>query len=62
MVIQLPRHSRQMSCDDITRYTDVYLDNEFCDEDRAEFEAHLAQCSACTQRIEHQRQLRRTIR
>ncbi len=51
-----------MSCDDITRYTDVYLDNEFCDEDRAEFEAHLAQCSACTQRIEHQRQLRRTIR
>jgi len=36
-----------MTCGDIDRFVDAYLDGEFGDDDRAEMERHLQTCAAC---------------
>jgi anti-sigma factor (TIGR02949 family) len=36
-----------MQCGEIDRFIQAYVDGEFADEDRAEFERHLAECERC---------------
>jgi len=36
-----------MNCQDMEKFIHVYLDREFAEADRADFEAHLAECEHC---------------
>ncbi len=38
-----------MNCQDMEKFIHVYLDREFAEEDRADFERHLAECERCRQ-------------
>ena len=41
----------RLRCAGISRFVDTYLDGEFAEHDRAEFEAHLAECDACSAKV-----------
>lgn len=51
-----------MTCDDIHRYTDVYLDGEFSPDDKQEFEAHVSRCANCATHLQQQRMFRESVR
>ena len=38
---------KRMQCQDMEKFIHVYLDREFAEEDRADYERHLSECSAC---------------
>ena len=44
----------EMRCSGIQRFTDTYLDGEFGERDRVEFEAHLAECESCRHKVKQQ--------
>jgi mycothiol system anti-sigma-R factor len=51
-----------LRCAGIQRFADTYLDGEFADRDRAEFETHLASCESCRVRIQHQAEFKRQLK
>jgi len=51
-----------LRCAGIQRFVDTYLDNEFADRDRAEFENHLTECETCKAKVRVQADWRRAIR
>ncbi len=51
-----------MTCGEIQRFVDAYLDGEFADEDRAELERHLAGCPACATEVRRQAAFKAALR
>ncbi len=51
-----------LRCAGIMRFVDTYLDGEFAERDRAEFEEHLVSCEACRQKTKQQSDWRAAIR
>lgn len=51
-----------IDCGDFRKFADAYLDGEFDDRDRAEFDAHVAACSPCRRRLEQHIWFRRGVR
>lgn len=45
---------KKIQCDDLTAFIDAYIDDEFDERDRADFEAHLAYCEACREEVDYQ--------
>ena len=52
----------KMNCDDFTPFIDAYIDGEFDERDRVEFEAHLAHCEACKQEVDFQLQFKQHLK
>lgn len=50
------------NCDDFKPFIDTYIDEEFDERDRAEFEAHMAHCEACRREVEFQAQFKLELR
>jgi anti-sigma factor (TIGR02949 family) len=50
------------ACDAFRRQVSPYLDGELLGEDRAEFEAHVAGCTACRESLDHERSVVDAIR
>jgi mycothiol system anti-sigma-R factor len=48
------KESTALRCAGVQRFVDTYLDGEFAETDRAEFEAHLAECESCKARVRAQ--------
>jgi mycothiol system anti-sigma-R factor len=53
---------KALRCAGIQRFVDTYLDSEFADGDRAEFEAHLAECEPCRQKVKVQAEWKVAVR
>jgi anti-sigma factor (TIGR02949 family) len=51
-----------LDCRDLEPLLHAYVDGEFQDADRAEFEAHLAQCAGCRQRVSNEQLFREKLR
>ncbi|MDY7228063.1 anti-sigma factor family protein [Hyalangium rubrum] len=51
-----------MTCQELDRLLYPYLDGEFQPEERMDVETHLEACSACTRRVEQEREIRQTLR
>ena len=48
-----------MNCREVVDFLDRYLDGEVAEEERAEFEEHLAECDACVAYLRSYRATRR---
>ena len=48
------KEASALRCAGVQRFTDTYLDGEFADEERAEFDAHLAGCATCREYVKTQ--------
>jgi len=46
-----------MSCEPFNTWMSAYLDGELADDERRQFEEHLASCDACTRELDHLRRL-----
>ncbi len=53
---------RALRCAGIQRFVDTYLDAEFGDSDRSEFELHLQECDTCRQKVKAQAEWKVAIR
>jgi anti-sigma factor (TIGR02949 family) len=51
-----------LRCAGIHRFIDTYLDGEFGERERGEFEAHLAECHACMAKVKEQRAWKQAVR
>jgi mycothiol system anti-sigma-R factor len=51
-----------LRCAGIQRFVDTYLDGEFAERDRAEFEEHLVTCESCRQKTKQQSDWRSSVR
>ena len=51
-----------MNCDEVGKYVDVYVDNEFDERDRIELESHLTECNGCRQLVSRERDFRRDLK
>ena len=51
-----------MTCHDVQKFVYVYLDGEFGPGDKAEYEAHVADCAPCREAVSAERGFRQTIR
>lgn len=51
-----------MNCQDMEKFIHVYLDREFAEEDRADFERHLADCATCRRLAAFERQFKQQLR
>lgn len=51
-----------LRCAGISRFVDTYLDGEFAETDRAEFEGHLADCETCRGKVRVQAEWKQAIR
>jgi mycothiol system anti-sigma-R factor len=51
-----------LRCAGIQRFVDCYLDGEFADRDKSEFEAHLAECESCRNKVRVQSEWQNQIR
>lgn len=52
----------RVDCDDFRKFIDPYVDGEFDDRERADFDAHLATCASCRRHYEHQAWFLRAVR
>ncbi len=52
----------RIDCDDFKKFIDPYLDGEFDDRERADFDTHLAECAACRRHYEQQAWFLRSVR
>jgi anti-sigma factor RsiW len=52
----------QLRCAGVWRFTDTYLDGEFGEKERAEFEAHLDGCEACRAQVREQAAWKQSVR
>lgn len=48
------REAQALRCAGVQRFVDTYLDGEFAESDRAEFDAHVAECERCRLRVKRQ--------
>src|SRR5437016_1489423 len=53
---------RALRCAGVQRFADTYLDGEFADGDRAEFEQHLTECEPCRLRVKMQAEWKMAVR
>lgn len=44
----------KITCDDLSAFVDAYIDDEFDERDRADFEAHLSYCESCRHEVDYQ--------
>jgi mycothiol system anti-sigma-R factor len=51
-----------LRCAGISRFVDTYLDGEFAETDRAEFEAHLGDCESCRGKVRGQAEWKQAIK
>ena len=51
-----------LRCAGISRFVDTYLDGEFAETDRAEFESHLGECEACRGKVRVQAEWKTAIK
>ena len=51
-----------LQCAGVVRFIDTYLDGEFGDQDRVEFEAHLTGCTSCREKVREQVVWKKAIR
>lgn len=51
-----------MNCQDMEKFIHVYLDREFAEEDRADFERHLADCAACRRLASFEERFKQRLR
>lgn len=51
-----------LRCAGISRFVDTYLDGEFGEGDRAEFEAHLSECESCRGKVRAQAEWKAAIK
>jgi len=51
-----------LRCAGISRFVDTYLDGEFAETDRAEFEGHLAECETCRGKVRVQAEWKAAIK
>jgi mycothiol system anti-sigma-R factor len=51
-----------LRCAGVQRFVDTYLDGEFAESDRTEFEQHLAECEPCRSRVKIQAEWKVAIR
>jgi len=51
-----------MNCEDVAKYSALYLDNEFDAPERAELVAHLGQCADCREMLKAEQAFRETLR
>src|SRR5215831_16934584 len=51
-----------LRCAGISRFVDTYLDGEFAEPDRAEFESHLGECEACRGKVRVQAEWKTAIK
>jgi len=51
-----------LRCAGISRFVDTYLDGEFAETDRAEFEAHLGDCEMCRGKVRVQAEWKQAIK
>jgi mycothiol system anti-sigma-R factor len=51
-----------LRCAGISRFVDTYLDGEFAETDRAEFEGHLADCETCRGKVRVQAEWKAAIK
>jgi anti-sigma factor RsiW len=51
-----------MQCQDIERYVDSFIDCEFAEPERLEFEAHLSECAPCRELVRRQAAFKATLR
>jgi anti-sigma factor (TIGR02949 family) len=51
-----------LRCAGISRFVDTYLDQEFGEGDRAEFEGHLSECETCSAKVRMQAEWKRAIK
>jgi len=51
-----------MNCQDVAKYSPLYLDNEFDPRERAEMDSHVAHCSDCRTMLEAEQDFRKTLR
>jgi mycothiol system anti-sigma-R factor len=58
----MSREATALRCAGIQRFVDTYLDGEFAETDRVEFEEHLAQCEACRLKVRAQAEWKRAIK
>ena len=53
---------RTVSCDELRRFIDPYLDGEFDEREQAVFDAHIDQCEDCCRYVEQRTWLQRAIK
>ena len=51
-----------LRCAGISRFVDTYLDGEFAETDRAEFEGHLGECETCRAKVRVQAEWKQAIK
>lgn len=51
-----------LRCAGISRFVDTYLDGEFGESDRAEFEGHLGECESCRAKVRVQKEWKAAIK
>ena len=51
-----------MQCAEVDKFIHAYIDGEFADEDRVEFERHLAECARCRDAARFELQFKRALR
>jgi mycothiol system anti-sigma-R factor len=51
-----------LRCAGISRFVDTYLDGEFAETDRAEFEMHLGECESCRGKVRVQAEWKQAIK
>ncbi len=51
-----------MQCAEVDKFIHAYIDGEFADEDRVEFERHLAECARCRDAARFEMQFKRALR
>jgi mycothiol system anti-sigma-R factor len=51
-----------LRCAGIQRFVDTYLDGEFAEGDRVEFEAHLAGCEPCRLKVQRQKEWKHAVK
>jgi len=56
------KEATALRCAGIQRFVDCYLDGEFAERDRGEFEAHLAECETCRQKVRLQAEWKKQIK
>lgn len=51
-----------MNCQDMEKFIHVYLDREFAEEDRSDFERHLADCASCRRLAAFEQRFKQQLR
>jgi anti-sigma factor RsiW len=59
----MSEHEKELiRCAGVSRFVDTYIDGEFGEGDRVEFEAHVAECEACRTKVRTQAEWKRLIK